>query len=180
MRPLAAEKWLSAAFFRPIGYRIGVGTSSRAHAGPSHESVSWDEATWPVVRIALRDGKDERFLWMLEQFERLFARRQKYVLLIDTTALSTIPSAATRHAIGKWQKAHEEETKTWCVGSAILVSSRLVRGAMTAMNWVNEPVIPQHYPATRREASAWCIKVLDEAGLELSSSARRILQSPSG
>jgi hypothetical protein len=157
-----------------------VGISSRAHAGSRPDGVTWDDVTWPVVRIALRDGKDERFLWMLQQFERLFARRQKYVLLIDTTALSTIPSAETRHAIGKWQKAHQAETKAWCAGSAILVSSRLVRGAMTAMNWVNEPVIAQFYPATRREALDWCIKVVDEAGLELSPSTRRILQSPQG
>ena len=35
---------------------------------------------------------------VLQQFEWLFARRQKYALLMDTTALAIIPSA-TRHLI---------------------------------------------------------------------------------
>jgi hypothetical protein len=175
-----ARKWLTAAFPVPIGYGVGVRISSRAPAVSSPESVSWDEVTWPVVRITLRDGKDERFLWLLQRFESLFLRQQRYVLLIDTMALSTIPSGGTRHAVGKWQSAHTDETRKWCVGSAILISSRLVRGALTAMNWVHEPVVPHHYPATRREALDWCIGAVDEAGLELTARARKILQSADG
>jgi hypothetical protein len=142
------------------------------------EGVTWDESAWPLVRISLRDGKDERYVWLLQQFETLFARRERYVLMIDSTALSTIPSAPTRHTIGKWQKEHEEDTRKSCVGSAIVISSRLVRGALTAMEWVQRPVIKHHYPATRREALDWCIATVEEAGLTFSATAREILQSP--
>lgn len=142
--------------------------------------IVWNEAAWPVVRVAFLDGKDERFFWLLKQFETLFARRQSYAVLVDTTALSNIPSAATRHAIGKWQAQHEQDTKAWCVGSAIVISSRLVRGALTAMEWVQRPSIKHFYPATRREALDWCIAVVDEAGLTLSEAARGILRSPDG
>jgi hypothetical protein len=134
----------------------------------------------PVVRIILRDGKDERLLWLLQQFEGLFLRRQRYVVLLDTTALSSIPSAPTRHAIGKWQHRHEEETKTWCAGTAIVISSRLVRGALMAMEWVQAPPIEHFYPATRREGLDWCISTVDEAGLVLGSTERAILQSNDG
>jgi hypothetical protein len=147
---------------------------------PSPDGVTWNDVTWPVVRITFRDGKDDRFLWLLRQFEGLFLRQQRYVLLMDTIALTTIPAAATRHFIGRWQNEHKEQTKTWCAGAAICISSRLVRGALTAMNWVHEPVIKQHYPSTRREALDWCIATADEAGLTLSSAARDILQSQKG
>jgi hypothetical protein len=110
----------------------------------------------------------------------LFARRQQYALLVDTTALSTIPVAATRHAIGKWQKQYEKDTRTWCVGAAIVISSRLVRGALTAMEWVQQPAIKHYYPATRRDGLDWAIKTVDEAGLDLSSTGRALLQSSDG
>jgi len=133
-----------------------------------------------VVQIAFRDGKEERFTWLLRQFEGLFARGQRYVVFMDTTALSTIPSAATRHTIGNWQNAHKEQTKKLCVGTAILISSRLVRGALTAMNWVHEPVIKQYYPNTRREALDWCITTVGEAGLTINSRALAALKSRDG
>ena len=96
------------------------------------------------------------------------------------TALSTIPSAATRHIIGNWQNAHKEQTKKLCMGTAILISSRLVRGALTAMNWVHEPVIKQYYPNTRREALDWCITTVDDAGLTINSRALAVLKSRDG
>jgi hypothetical protein len=147
---------------------------------PPPAGVTWNEAAWPVVRIMLGDGKDDRFIWLFQQFEQLFTRRQRYVFLLDTTELTTIPTGSMRHLIGKWQKAHEEETKTWCVGTTIYISSRLVRGALTAINWLHEPVLKQHYPTTRREALDWCIATADEAGLTLSAAARGILQSRQG
>jgi hypothetical protein len=154
--------------------------SSQAPAAPAPKGVTWDEATWPVLRIGLLDGNDERFMWLLQQFEGLFKRQQRYVLFIDTTALSTIPAGSVRHSITKWQNEHKAETKQWCPGSAILISSRLVRGALTAMNWVQEPVIQHCYPATRREGLDWCIATVDAAGMSLSASARELLQSADG
>jgi hypothetical protein len=168
------------AFRRRIGYLVFVPISLQAMNAPPPEGVDWNEAAWPVVRIMLEDGKDDRFIWLLRQFEGLFARRQRYLFLMDTTTLTTIPAGPMRHIIGKWQNEHEEETKTWCVGATICISSRLVRGALTAMNWVHEPVLKQHYPTTRREALDWCIATADEAGLTLSSATRDILQSRKG
>jgi hypothetical protein len=144
------------------------------------EGITWNDAAFPVVRIVVRDGKDERLIWLLQQFDGLFARCQPYVALCDTTPLSTIPSASTRHLIGKWQTQHEADLKKWCLGVAFLVPSRLVRGALTAMGWVHRPVTQQYFPSTRREALDWCIATADAGGLALSSIARGMLQSPDG
>jgi hypothetical protein len=163
-----------------MGYGGEVRNSTQPPVVPVLESITWDEAAWPVVRVAFRDGKEERYIWLLQKFDALIARRQSYVMLLDTTALSTIPAAATRHAVAKWQKEHDDDSKKWCLGSAIIISSRLVRGTLTAMNWVHEPVYPQYFPSTRREALDWCIATAAAGGLMLSATARAILQSPDG
>jgi hypothetical protein len=110
---------------------------------------------------------DEHFFWVLQQFEGLFARRERYVFLIDATKATRIPSAAARHTIGKWQNDHQADSKRWCAGGAILVASALVRGAVTAMSWVHKPAVPQYFPPTRKEAVEWCIKTAEDAGLTL-------------
>jgi hypothetical protein len=131
-----------------------------------------------VIQITFGDAKsDEHFLWVLAQFERLFARRDRYLFLIDALKATKIPSAAARHAIGKWQNDHQEESKRWCAGGAILVASALVRGAVTAMSWVHKPPVKQYFAPGREEGVEWCLKTAEEAGLAVSAAARLLLQS---
>lgn len=151
---------------------------SRAPPGPSPPGVTWNESAWPVVQITFTDvDSEEHFAWVLAQFERLFARRARYVFLLDTTQATKIPSASARRMIGQWQNDHRNDSKMWCAGGAILVSSAVVRGALTAMSWVHEPPVHQHFPPTRKEGVEWCIKTAEEAGLTVSAAARLLLQS---
>lgn len=155
--------------------------SSRAPAAPPPQGVTWNESAWPVVQITFTDaGGDEHFIWVLRQFERLFARRERYLFLLDATKATKIPSAGARHTIGQWQNDHQADSKRWCAGGVILVSSALVRGAVTAMSWVHKPPVKQHFPATRREGVEWCIKTAEEAGLTVSAAARDLLQAARG
>jgi hypothetical protein len=154
---------------------------SRPPPALSPQGVTWTESTWPVVQITFANAEsDEHFMWVLTQFEGLFARRSRYLFLIDATKATKIPSAAARHAIGKWQNDHQEDSKRWCAGGVILVSSALVRGAVTAMSWVHKPLVKQYFPPTRREGVEWCIKTAEEAGLTVSAAARLLLQSTRG
>ncbi len=154
---------------------------SRAPAAPSPQGVKWIESTWPVVQIAFADAtSDDHFFWVLKQFEGLFARRDRYVFLLDATKATKIPSASARHMIGKWQNDHQADSKRWCAGGVILVSSALVRGVVTAMSWVHQPPVKQHFPATRKEGVEWCIKTAEDAGLTVSAAARLLMQSPHG
>lgn len=155
--------------------------SSRAPAPAAPHGVTWNETAWPVVQITFTDAQnDDHFMWVLQQFERLFARRSRYLFLLDAMKATKIPSASARHAIGKWQNDHEADSRMWCAGGVILVSSALVRGAVTAMSWVHKPPVKQYFPATRKEGVDWCIKTAEEAGLTVSAAARLALQSPRG
>jgi hypothetical protein len=150
--------------------------TSRAPAASSQPGVKWNESAWPVVQIEFTDSRsDEHFIWVLRQFEGLFARRERYLFLIDATKATKIPSAGARHTIGKWQNDHKEDSKRWCAGGVILVSSALVRGAVTAMSWVHKPPVQQYFAPTRREGVEWCIKTAEDAGLTVSAAARLLL-----
>ena len=167
------------AFPVVIDYSVVMPGPPRAPTAPSPPGVTWNETAWPVVQITFTDaGSDDHFIWVLKQFEGLFARRERYVFLIDGSKATKAPLAAARTAIGKWQNDHEEDSKRWCAGGVILVSSALLRGAMTAMSWVHRSPVKQHFPPTWREGAEWCIKTAEEAGLTVSAAARLLLQSP--
>jgi hypothetical protein len=155
-----------------------LGSSRPPAATAPPQGVTWDETAWPIVQITFTDAtSDDHFIWVLHQFERLIARRERYVFLIDATKANRIPSAASRHAIGKWQNDHQEDSKRWCPGGVILVASALVRGAVTAMSWMHKPLVKQYFAPSKEEGAKWCIKTAEEAGLTVSVAARTILQS---
>jgi hypothetical protein len=169
------------AFPVAIHYAALMPGPSRAPAAPCPQGVIWNESAWPVVQITFTDTDgDEHFSWVLKQFEGLFARRDRYVFLLDAAKATKIPSPSARHMIGKWQNDHREDSKRWCAGGVILISSALVRGAVTAMSWVHKPAVKQYFPPTRKEGVEWCIKTAEENGLTVSAAARLLLQSALG
>jgi hypothetical protein len=130
-----------------------------------------------VIQLAFTDATgDEHFLWSLSQFERVFARRQRYLFILDATKATHIPSASARQAIGKWQDAHYENTRTWGAGGVMLISSALVRGALTAISWVHKTPAQLYYPATRDQGVEWCIRTAEQAGIPVSEAAQRRLR----
>jgi len=46
--------------------------------------------------------------------------------------------------------------------SAIVTDSALVRGAMTAVNWLHRPRVPTTYVATLEDAERWARERLDD------------------
>ena len=52
-----------------------------------------------------------------------------------------------------------------CVGNAFVISNPLVRGVLTAILWLQP--LPSDYivVGTLKEAEAWCMKKLTEAGI---------------
>jgi hypothetical protein len=50
---------------------------------------------------------------------------------------------------------HRELLARWMVAAAIVSPSAMVRGIVTAVNWLSPPPFPQRQFAMRSEAEAW-------------------------
>lgn len=128
-------------------------------------SIEVDSTSWPVVLVRPRGELTEaHYREMFRAIEALWARKEKFLTITDTRR-SAVGSARERQLIGDWMKAREELTNSYSLGSIIIVSSSIVRGAMTAINWIAQPKIPSHYVSTPREAAEHARKLLLSSGL---------------
>jgi hypothetical protein len=82
-------------------------------------------------------------------------KRGKRFALISDTIGSAPPDASERRLIADSFEQYEDLWKKHCVGGAAIVSSQLIRGAMTALQWLRPPPFPTANFATRDEAFAW-------------------------
>lgn len=132
----------------------------------------FDDSLYPlvVVRTPARFHDDD-FVGLFRRFEANFARRERYALLLDTTPVSHVPTATQRALISDWEKAHVADTRRWNVGTALVVTSALVRGVLTALAWAVPDETPRVHVKTEAEAAEWCTRRLDEAGVPLRPSA---------
>ena len=84
--------------------------------------------------------------------ERVLNRREPYVTISDTSLTREIPNATVRRALADWNKQVEPLMKQVTLGSAIVITSPLVRGGLTALFWLAPPPYPQQVVATIDEA----------------------------
>lgn len=90
----------------------------------------------------------------------VLARRRPFASLVNTTRMTAGPTARQRKALADWQTATQEIGNRYNVGIAMALSSSLIRGALTAMNWMFPPQVKTEVFSTEAEASAYLTKVL--------------------
>jgi hypothetical protein len=138
------------------------------------KAIVIDDTHFPLVEVWFHDGhEDQDWTWLLKRFERLFAQKLRYALIIDASPLSHTPSANARKEITDWQNRHMSDTARWNVGTSVYISSGLIRGALTAMNWFAKQPVPMHYPSSMTEGLDWCVALLDESSIVVPSAIRQ-------
>ena len=135
----------------------------------------FDDSLFPLVVVRTpAQFEDADFAALFHRFEKNFQRGERYALLLDTTPVTTVPTAKQRAIISTWEKAHFDETRRWNVGTALVVTSALVRGVLTALAWIVPDETPRVHVGTEREGVEWCTKRLTECGIELRPSLGRM------
>lgn len=132
---------------------------------------------FPILYLKIGSKYDEADLRAFEaEMKPIFERRQKYVMIVETSSTSYLPDARMRKAVVEWWKEMAEVQKRWNLGTAIMVSSAPIRGALTALSWLFTSPTPQTFVSNLEEALAWSEKLLREAEItppDLSALRRR-------
>lgn len=102
---------------------------------------------------------------LFERHRAVLEARRPFVHLGDTRTLRAVPTATQRARIARWQAEIEPLSGQYNVGSALVTPNTLVRGTLTAINWIQRPVTPQYYAPTIEDAYTWCIEQLARVGL---------------
>ena len=141
-------------------------------------SVTVEERYLPLLVTFFEDRLTDADLDLVfARHTEVLRRRQPFAHLGDTTKLRAVPSAAQRKRIADWQQEIEPLSGRFNVGSAMVIPNTLIRGALTAINWVNSPVSPQFHASSLVEGYDWCVAQLAAAGIEETDAMRRFGES---
>jgi hypothetical protein len=147
------------------------------------QAMTLDDTRFPLVEVVVRDGhRDADWRWLLRSFDRLFAQKLRYALLVDARATTKPMQPLARAEITEWMKQNFTNTELWNVGTSVVMASGLIRGALTALTWFAPQTVPMNYPASYAESLDWCVMRLEENALVVPMSIRKqqvqLLSSP--
>jgi len=125
-----------------------------------------DEDSWPLVVFEMHGTiPEEEWLRLFDSYDRFYALRQRFAIVNDTSGLDTVPSAKARKMISDNAKRHEPMSERWVVCSCVVITNALMRGALKAITWLNEPAYPLHHTANRLDAVQLAVEALGAEGL---------------
>lgn len=96
-------------------------------------------------------------LYLRESAEDLGRRTVHCVLHDSQTAMGL--SAAQRRRMAEHLATHKDAIAQWTSGVAIVTPSAIVRGMITAVNWITGTPCPQRTFSTVAEARTWLAEV---------------------
>ena len=99
---------------------------------------------------------DDGLRALLARIDALVAERRRVALGVDFRPLREVPNATQRAELARWMRGAAERNADVIVATAHVVSSALLRGAMTAVHWIQRPVTPQYVATDLADAEAWC------------------------
>ncbi len=126
-----------------------------------------DLQLWPIAIFSVRDGMQEaEYNAVFERYESdVFTRRERYVSITDLSTMNGVPNAYDRKHMAEWMGKHEAYVSRWAIGNSTVIRSPLVRGALTALYWIQKPPTAQTSHATVSEAVHWAVEALVKEGL---------------
>lgn len=84
-------------------------------------------------------------------FDRVFARPEKQIIVSD--ARFAAHDAAQRKLWSDWSNEHMDIATRTTAATIVVLDSVILRGALTALNWITPPRVPQHITASPQEAA---------------------------
>ena len=127
---------------------------------------------WPLVQVTMPpviqlDDID----YLQESYEHVFAARTRHALIVDTTTIEKIPDATLRRRMKDFEDGRRPIIREKNIGSAIVLSNSLVRGAYTALRWISPQPAPNKAFSNVRDAARWCVEGIEADGQQVPAAA---------
>jgi hypothetical protein len=130
-----------------------------------------------IIAIGPKLGHDEATIEHMDAaYEAYWARGERYSLISISPRNAPQPNARARKLIVDWASRPrvKEMSAKYCVGSASVVASAFLRGALTAILWLWTPASPHLAAGTHEEAIDYCLAQMEKAKLVLPRPAAEI------
>jgi hypothetical protein len=131
-----------------------------------------------VVQRFGRNVEDEDLENMIRHFQVMMHGGRRYALLVYCEDNANVLTARQRKRVSNWYRECADQVRRINVGTAVVIESALVRGAMTAFNWLIEPVAQQRNVANMREGIEYCIRCLETASIHVPPAVIALRDAP--
>ena len=92
--------------------------------------------TFPLVVTTFGDGfGEEDFAAFREAHTGILERQLRYVSVVDTSALVTMPSFALRDSVADFVRIYADDVSALCLSTEVVVTNVAARTALGAMQW---------------------------------------------
>lgn len=161
----------------PPERRGASGTLVSWTGGPNLARIEAYTHHWPLlitVMPATFGAADvDRYIG---EIDALYKRRERFASFVDTTPLASLPGAHERKRLAEWQNETIDLIGRYNVVTTTVVSSALMRGALTAMNWLFRPPNEQVAVATSAEGFKLCLDRMRANGLPITPSLELLVR----
>jgi hypothetical protein len=125
-----------------------------------------DESRWPIVTLRFSaESTDEEWRVLMDHVRACHRRGERFSVIADGTVMKGMPTAKQRKIgadLALWLRENAPKGARWPIMAwGNVITSPLVRGALTAILWIDTPPHPQKVFATFAEAFAWVKSVTD-------------------
>ena len=139
---------------------------------PVGVGIDFDVSMWPLVQVTMPATIEVADIAYLQQsYEHVFAAPTRHALIVDTTTIEKVPDAALRRKMKEFEDGRRPVIRDKNIGSAIVLSNALVRGAYTALRWISPQPAPNKAFSNVRDAARWCIEGIVADGQEVPAAA---------
>ena len=139
---------------------------------PAGVDLEFDVSLWPLVLVSMPATLQvDDIIYLQESYEYVFAAPTRHALVVDTTPLESIPDATLRRRMKEFEDGRRPIIRERNIGSAIVLSNSLVRGAFTALRWISPQPAPNKAFSNVRDAARWCVEGIEADGQAVPSAA---------
>lgn len=127
---------------------------------------------WPLVLVSMPPVMQVAdIVYLQESYEHVFAAPTRHALVVDTTTIEKIPDATLRRRMKEFEDGRRPIIRDKNIGSAIVLSNAVVRGAYTALRWISPQPAPNKAFSNLRDAARWCVEGIAADGQEVPAAA---------
>ncbi len=118
--------------------------------------VRIDQSQWPLL-IVITPGKmtDEGLEDFLDSYSDIIkSQGERYALVLDVSNTQKL-NPIQRKKLVNMMETNREFNKEHCAGCAMVFSSKILRGILTAIFWIHKPPHPTKVFTAQQEAINW-------------------------
>lgn len=121
----------------------------------------------PLVRITNHEHTtDADYVALLSEVKKLIDRGDKFVVMALSRGVA-FPNPAQRKIIADFMPTVKGRMERCSLGTAMVLTNPVQRGAITALNWIMRPDVPMVAVETEAEGLSWCRAQLEKAGVPI-------------